>query len=141
VVTGSAAQTYINRRVPPVAQGATFGIEVMLENLLTLVVVLLVGLVATMIGSQAVMIVAPAIVFIVTLYLVRYSYRRGGVSTSLRDDANYLMPAESDAPIDVAALAFGGTPPRGKEATRPDELPGLGSTASHTALIPMARRR
>ena len=119
VVTGAAAQTYINRRVPPVAQGATFGIEEMLENMLTLVVVLLVGLVATLIGSQAVMIVAPVIVFVVTLYLVRYSYRGGGVSASLRDDARYLLPAESDAPIDVAALAFG----RGEEPDLPKPTP------------------
>jgi MFS family permease len=107
VVTGAAVQTYINRRVPPVAQGATFGVEEMLENLLTLFVVLLVGLVATFVGSQTVMVVAPAIILALILYFISYSSRHGGVSTSMRDDVNYLMSEEVEEPIDVESLAFG----------------------------------
>jgi hypothetical protein len=107
VVTGAAVQTYVNRRVPPVAQGATFGVEEMLENLLTLFAVLLVGLVATLVGSQAVMIVAPAIILALILYFIRSSYRHGGADTSLRDDVNYLTREEAEAPIDVESLAFG----------------------------------
>jgi MFS family permease len=124
-VTGAAVQTYINRRVPPVAQGSTFGVEEVLENMLTLVVVLAVGAVATVVGAQAVMVVAPIMVLAIILYLIGYSYRRGGVSTSMRNDMNYLVHDElPEAPIDVDDLAFGRG---GKSAdTQPGEEPTNG---------------
>lgn len=56
-------------------QGATFGIQEVQKHLLSLVAVLVVGIIADAIGAQLVMVVAPALIIGIVLWLLRYSYR------------------------------------------------------------------
>ena len=72
---GAAVQVYINRRVPQVSQGATFGLEEVQENALTLVSVVTLGVIASVVGAQIVFILAPVVVIGIVIWLVDYSYR------------------------------------------------------------------
>ncbi len=76
--TGAAVQNYVNSRVPLAQQGGVFGMEKVIDNALTVLAMLSLGLVATWLGSQVVFVVAPILVLIVVIYLVRYSYRLAG---------------------------------------------------------------
>lgn len=76
VASASAAvQTYINRRVPLVNQGSTFGMQTTLQHGLSIPVVLALGGLATEIGTEAVFIIAPPIVVGAVIWLIRRSYR------------------------------------------------------------------
>jgi hypothetical protein len=76
--TGAAVQVFINEKVPLERQGGVFGMEKVVENALTIVAILSLGLVATWLGSEVVFIVAPFVVLSVIVWLIRYSYRRAG---------------------------------------------------------------
>ena len=58
---GASVQVYINRRVPQVRQGATFGLEEVQENALTLVAVIPLGSIANVVGAQLVFIFTPIV--------------------------------------------------------------------------------
>ena len=73
--SGASVMNFINRVVPVANQGATFGFQEVQENILTLVGVLLLGIVADVVGPQLVMVVAPVLIFVVVLWLLRYSFR------------------------------------------------------------------
>lgn len=74
-ISGATVLNFINRTVPIVGQGATFGVQEVEENLLTIVAVLTLGIIATILGPRVVMVVAPIVVIAVVLWLLRYSYR------------------------------------------------------------------
>jgi MFS family permease len=89
--SGAAVTNFINRRVPVIRQGATFGLQETQENALILVTVLVVGVVAHFTGPQAVMLVAPVVVVGSVLWLLRYSYRTGAQTTLTRREALELL--------------------------------------------------
>jgi hypothetical protein len=71
---GASVQNYINARVPIEKQGATFGLQEVQENLFTLMLVLLLGLVSSLTGPKAVFIAAPFLVIALVIGLIRYSH-------------------------------------------------------------------
>jgi MFS family permease len=79
--TSSAVQVFINRRVPLISQGGVFGMEKVVENALTVVVMLSLGALATVVGSQVVFVIAPLAVFALVIWLIRYSFRATGQQT------------------------------------------------------------
>jgi MFS family permease len=103
--TGAAVQNYINRRLPLITQGGVFGMEEVIENALSLIAVLGLGAIATVIGSQAVFLIAPVMVFLVIVWLLRYSYRRAGQAEPTRELLEELWREEAGEPAttDVAA--------------------------------------
>ncbi len=72
---GSSVQTFINRRVPLAQQGATFGVQEVLENSATLVLILLAGVISGLVGPRLVFVVAPIVAFALVLWLIVYSFR------------------------------------------------------------------
>lgn len=74
-IAASAVQTYVNRRVPVVNQGRTFGMQSVLANGFGVLAMLTVGVLATYAGSQVVFLVAPVVVTAAVIGLVRLSYR------------------------------------------------------------------
>jgi Na+/melibiose symporter-like transporter len=76
---GAAVQVFINARVALVNQGGVFGMEKVVENMLTVVTMLTLGTVATLVGSQFVFVVAPMAVLAIIIWLIRYSFRATGL--------------------------------------------------------------
>lgn len=76
--TSSAVTIFINRRVSLINQGGVFGMEKVVENALTVVVMLSLGAVATALGPQVVFVIAPIAVFAIVVWLIRYSFRATG---------------------------------------------------------------
>ena len=74
-IAASAVQTYINRRVPIVHQGATFGMQTVLANGFGVLAMLTLGAIATYAGSKVVFLIAPVVVTFAVIMLVRHSYR------------------------------------------------------------------
>jgi MFS family permease len=72
---GASVTNFINRLVPVVNQGATFGLQEVQKNLLSLVAVITLGGIADIVGAQPVMVIAPVFVVGLVLWLLRYSYR------------------------------------------------------------------
>jgi MFS family permease len=110
--TSAAVQVFINARVPLANQGGVFGMEKVVENMLTVVAMLSLGGLATAIGSQAVFVIAPIVVLSIVVWLIRYSNRiSGGVQPS---------------PIGVVEELWQG--PEGEDAgTRPAETETVGT--------------
>lgn len=97
-ISGATVMNFINRSVPLIRQGATFGIQEVQENMLTLVAVLSLGVVATFLGSQFVMVVAPLLVVGPVLWLLRYSYRTIDQSQVSRREAWDLLSTDDPGP-------------------------------------------
>ncbi len=74
--TGAAVQTFINVRVPVAEQGAAYGWQEVQENLLTLVLVLMLGGISTFTGARFVFVLAPVVAFFTIMMLIRYSLRQ-----------------------------------------------------------------
>jgi MFS family permease len=72
---GAAVQTYINRYVLLSRQAATFGMQEVLENVLTLFAVLALGGMATQLGSRFVFVVAPPLILALVIGLIRVGFR------------------------------------------------------------------
>src|SRR5262249_38056510 len=72
--SGSAVQTYVNRRVPLTNQGATFGIQSQVVSALTIVTMLALGALATVVGVRAVFLIATPLATVGVGLLVRYGY-------------------------------------------------------------------
>jgi MFS family permease len=75
--TGAAAavQTYVNRYVLLARQPATFGMQEVLDNALTLFAVLAFGVIATVLGPRLVFVVAPPLIVTVVVWLIRVCFR------------------------------------------------------------------
>jgi cobalamin synthase len=94
---GSAVQVYINRRVPLASQGATFGLQEVQENALTLVAVIVLGVLATVIGPQLVFLIAPIAVIGVVIYLIDRSFRAlNGGQVSAREALSMMADQSGD---------------------------------------------
>jgi MFS family permease len=68
---GAAVQTFINRTVPLVQQGATFGLEEVQENALILASVLSLGAISGAIGPRIVFVLAPPVILAFVVWLLR----------------------------------------------------------------------
>jgi len=73
--SGQAVQVYINKHVPVMRQGGIFGLQSVQQNAFDLAAVLLLGLLATLTGPQYIFLVAPFVVGVIVLGMVRYSLR------------------------------------------------------------------
>lgn len=75
--TGAAAavQTYINRYVLLARQPATFGMQEVLDNAITLTAVIVFGAVATALGPRIVFVLAPPVLVVVVVWLIRVCFR------------------------------------------------------------------
>ncbi len=72
---GAAVQTYVNRYVLLARQPATFGMQEVLDSALTLFAVLALGAIATILGSRLVFIIAPPLIIVIVLWLIRVAFR------------------------------------------------------------------
>jgi MFS family permease len=73
--SGQAVQVYINKRVPVMQQGGIFGLQSVQQNAFNLAAVLLLGVIASLAGPQYIFLMAPFIVGVIVLGMVRYSLR------------------------------------------------------------------
>ena len=75
--TGAAAavQTYVNRYILLARQPATFGMQEVLDNSLTLFAVLSFGAIATLLGPRVVFVIAPPLIVAVVVWLIRVCFR------------------------------------------------------------------
>jgi MFS family permease len=72
---GQAVQVYINKHVPVYRQGGMFGLQSVQQNAFNLASVFLLGVLATFVGPQYILVLAPFVVGIIVLALVRYSLK------------------------------------------------------------------
>jgi MFS family permease len=91
---GASVQVYINRRVPLETQGATFGLQEVQENALTLVAVMGLGGIANIVGAQLVFIFTPFVAIGAVLLMLRYAYR-DAIGTPLGPRAAFGMLADA----------------------------------------------
>jgi MFS family permease len=108
---GAAVQVYINRRVPLVRQGATFGLQEVQENALTLVAVLTLGAIANVVGAQFVFMFAPFVAVGAVIWLLRYAFRQSGDTEFTSRQALGMM---TDSSLDAVQAS----PPQAKPATK-----------------------
>ncbi len=75
--TGAAAavQTYVNRYVLLARQPSTFGMQEVLDNSLALFAVLTFGMIATVLGPRLVFVIAPPLMVVVAVWLIRVCFR------------------------------------------------------------------
>jgi hypothetical protein len=69
-LTAISVQTYINRRVPVLQQGRTFGLQNVLTNAAALVPLLSLGGLAVQVGIEPILLIAPWIVLIGAYLLI-----------------------------------------------------------------------
>jgi MFS family permease len=72
---GAAVQTYVNRYVLLAQQATTFGMQEVLDNTLTLLAMLALGALATALGPRLVFILAPPLIVLVVVGLIRIGFR------------------------------------------------------------------
>lgn len=103
----AAVQTYVNRYIMLAHQPATFAMQEVIENALILAGILLLGLVASLFGSRIDFLLAPPLILLVVIGLIKVAFRATdqdppGVRAITRAlfDTNRLdserLPAEPD---------------------------------------------
>jgi MFS family permease len=120
---GASVQTYINRRVPLAEQGATFGRQEVIENALTLTMILLLGVVSALVGPRWVFVVGPAILFLLVLTVVRYAYSAAGAAPPTYRQAAGAVVTFGDLPFDQPAPAGPAAPAAGQQTSSPAARP------------------
>lgn len=99
---GAAVDNFINRHVPADRQGATFGLKEVQENALALATIITLGVISNLFGARVVMIVAPTIVTLAVLWLLRYSFRHEDEPLMSRREAFALLTSgESRLPANA----------------------------------------
>jgi MFS family permease len=87
-----AVQVYVNRTVPENQQGGIFGLQQVQENAFNLVVIILLGAIATVTGPQYVFLIAPVVVALIGLALISYSFRHTtGKTPHLTESIDFLI--------------------------------------------------
>lgn len=104
--TGAAAavQTYINRYVILARQPATFGMQEVLDNAITLTAVVTFGAIAAALGSRLVFVLAPLAIVAVVVWLIRTCFRvteqdppeARAILRVLLDRSRDLQPVQAD---------------------------------------------
>lgn len=127
---GATVQVFINRRVPLVSQGATFGLQEVVENALTLGAVVVLGAIANVVGAQYVFLFAPFVLFGSVIWLIRYGYSQSGNDKPLsafgalgllRDSSHDDDVIETEAPAKKAKSVRSGvkkTAPKKQSASK-----------------------
>ncbi|MGD9712511.1 MAG: MFS transporter, partial [Thermomicrobiales bacterium] len=123
---GATVQVYINRRVPLVGQGATFGLQEVVENALTLVAVIVLGVIANVVGAQYVFLFAPVVLFGVVLWLIRYAYQRSGRPEALSPRGAFEVLVDGSLDDVVAST----TPAPPKKSARRQTRPKSGTSSA-----------
>jgi MFS family permease len=95
---GASVQTFINANVPLVRQGATFGLQEVQENGLTLVMVMTLGIISSVVGPETVFVFAPIVAIVVVVALIRYSYRASGKAEITRGEAFHELVSDEIHP-------------------------------------------
>ncbi len=72
---GAGVQTYVNRYVMLARQPTTFGMQELLDNLLVVVTLLTLGGIATVLGPRVVFLLAPPLLVLLVVGLIRMSFR------------------------------------------------------------------
>jgi MFS family permease len=72
---GAGVQTYVNRYVMLARQPTTFGMQELLDNLLVVVTLLTLGGNATVLGPRVVFLLAPPLLVLLVVGLIRMSFR------------------------------------------------------------------
>lgn len=72
---GAAVQTYVNRYVMLARQATTFGMQEVLDNTLTVFAILVFGGLATSFGTRLVFLIAPPLLVLVVVGLIRIGFR------------------------------------------------------------------
>ncbi|MGI8485240.1 MAG: MFS transporter [Thermomicrobiales bacterium] len=75
---GASVQAYINRIVPLSEQGSTFGMQEVIEQAFTVILLLLLGAISMFAGTRIVFLVAPLVIIAIGTIFVRYSYHSTG---------------------------------------------------------------
>ena len=70
-----AVQTYVNRYVMLTRQASTFGMQELLDNVLVVVTLLALGGIATSLGPRLVFLLAPPLLVLLVIWLIRLSFR------------------------------------------------------------------
>jgi hypothetical protein len=68
-------QTYVNRYVMLTRQASTFGMQELLDNVLVVVTLLALGGIATSLGPRLVFLLAPPLLVLLVVWLIRLSFR------------------------------------------------------------------
>lgn len=79
-LAATCVQTYINRRVPVRYQGRTFALQGSIKSGASIAALLSLGGVASAIGVEKVLLVSPALLFLLALALVMTSIRFAGIA-------------------------------------------------------------
>ncbi len=103
--TSAAVQNFINRRMPLITQGGVFGMQRLLENALSLIVVLGLGAIATVFGSKVVFFIAPVTVFAVVVGLLWFSHRTTGQAEPTREVLDELWRGAGEEPPPIENIA------------------------------------
>ncbi|HQZ90128.1 MAG TPA: MFS transporter [Thermomicrobiales bacterium] len=99
---GAAVDNFVNRHTPADRQGATFGLKEVQENALALATIIALGVVSNLVGPRIVMIVAPIIVLLPVIWLLRYSFKREDQPMMTRREAFALLTSgEESLPADT----------------------------------------
>jgi MFS family permease len=106
---GAAVQTYVNRYILLARQATTFGMQEVLDNALTLIAVVGLGIIATLIGPRFVFIVAPPLVVAVVVWLIRVCFR---ATAQDPPEARAILNALFDQSPASQAERAGGTSPQ-----------------------------
>jgi MFS family permease len=69
-MSSAVVQVFINRSVPPVRQGALFGIQEVQKNALTIVAILSMGVLSIFLPITVVLVIAPAVVVLIVTRLL-----------------------------------------------------------------------
>lgn len=83
----ASVQAFINKFVPLERQGRTFGMQEVIEQALTLIALVVLGLISTLAGTRVVYLVAPFVIIGVGVWFVRFSYRVVGENQPERRQA------------------------------------------------------
>lgn len=89
----AAVQTYVNRYILLAHQATTFGMQEVLDNALVLFAVLAFGGIATTLGSRVVFIIAPPLIVVIVIWLIRVCFR---VSAQDPPEARQILDALLD---------------------------------------------
>jgi MFS family permease len=73
-LSSAVVQVFINRSVPPVRQGALFGVQEVQKNALNLAAILSLGVLTLVLPLEVVLVVAPAVVLLIVMRGVIYSF-------------------------------------------------------------------
>ncbi|MCC6315878.1 MAG: MFS transporter [Thermomicrobiales bacterium] len=93
----AAVQTYVNRYVLLARQATTFGMQEVLDNALTVVAVLGLGIGASLLGSRLVFILAPPLIVAVVVWLIQRAFRiTQGDSPAARAILQVLLDSARD---------------------------------------------